>query len=263
MAQIYSGTFTIGYMDDSKTEGVDEFFEIFENVLSDQNIEYEKTYAESDKTTRFHFFNKATSFIFYQFGGVQSESDRRPRIDLGKVNGEYSEVLYALDDITVDHIVLYEIIVSSYGDIMLRMKDSAAAIDNNNGIVFVICRCNNTVEASKSGYGIYIPWQKPNEQIVNSQNCTPKMLLTSDSSYPNIVSNTGTSGSTASTTLSYIINANARISILVPICAVSSQCVSINTKIMAIAPAPITGYAVLNGQRYYCVGQVCMADDEE
>lgn len=32
---------------------------------------------------------------------------------------------------------------------------------------------------------------------------------------------------------------------------------------MAIAPAQVTGYAMLNIQRYYYVGQICMADDEE
>jgi hypothetical protein len=262
MAKIYKGTFTVGYMDDTATEGVDEFFEDLEAAFDEVGIEYKKSYAETTKSNYYDFFGGKVRLNFYQYKGIVYEQDSQIRVVL---NGT------SICGSIVDQQNLtqkYEIIISSYGDMMLRLSyanNPVQDIPNNNGVVFMICKCNNVVNPGESNVGIYAPWEAPHQGSPICQDHTPKYLLTADSDVDNhsTINNTGSAGNRSTATYTYILNTTAPITALVPIFAVSSQCVSINTKIMAIAPAPITGYAVLNGQRYYCVGQICMADDEE
>lgn len=264
MAKIYKGTFTVGYMDDTATEGVDEFFENLEAAFDEIGIEYEKNYAETSKSIYYDFFGSKVRLNFFQYKGIVYDQDRQIRVVMNGNNICGS----AIND--QNRAQKYEIIISSYGDMMLRLSyaanSTALDIPNNNGVVFMICKCNNVVNPGESNLGIYAPWEVPHQENQTiCQDHTPKYLLTADSDVDNhsTINNTGSAGSRSTATYTYILNTNAPITALVPIFAVSSQCVSINTKIMAIAPAPITGYAVLNGQRYYCVGQICMSDDEE
>lgn len=264
MAKIYKGTFTVGNLDDTATKGVDEFFEDLEAAFDEVGIEYKKSYAEKTKSNYYDFFGGKVRINFYQYKGIVHEQDCQIRVVMNGTNICGSSV-------TNQNLAQkYEIIISSYGDMMLRLSyaanSTALDIPNNNGVVFMICKCNNVVNPGESNLGIYAPWEVPHQENQTiCQDHTPKYLLTADSDVDNhsTINNTGSAGTRSTATYTYILNTNAPITALVPIFAVSSQCVSINTKIMAIAPAPITGYAVLNGQRYYCVGQVCMADDEE
>lgn len=262
MAKIKRGTFTVAYESTEYEETAAKFFEDFEELLDEAGIEYEHEYNKTKEIDYFWLFNKKISISFTCFHQKTAIKDTfTPVYIYMNLNQSWPELFAGSRSIGTTTSYNYEIILSSYGDIMLRLKETSALV-NDKDVVFVICKTNNVVNPAESDIGVYAPWTLATDDTY-MQNQTPKFLVTSDidTSVPivNNIANIQMSG----TSLNYIINSNAPITALVPICAVSSKCVSINTKIMAITPAPITGYATLNGQRYYCVGMICMADDEE
>lgn len=261
MAKIKRGTFTVAYESTEYEETAAKFFEDFEELLDEAGIEYEHEYNTSKYNDYFWLFNKKVSISFSCFHQKATISGVLTPVNIYLSLNQSWPQLFKGEGSTGTNSYNYEIILSSYGDIMLRLKESSALL-NDRDVVFVICKTNNVVSSAESDIGVYAPWTVANDDIY-MQNQTPKFLVTNDTDTSVPIVNNVASIQMSGTSLNYIINSNAPITALVPICAVSSQCVSINTKIMAIAPATITGYATLNGQRYYCVGMVCMADDEE
>lgn len=261
MAKIKRGTFNVAYESTEYEDTAAKFFEDFEELLDEAGIEYEHEYNKTKETDYFWLFNKKISISFTCFHQKATISGTDTPVNIYMSLSHSWPQLFAGTLSTGTNSYNYEIILSSYGDIMLRLKEDNALV-NDRDVVFVICKTNNVVSPAESNIGVYAPWTVANDDTY-MQNQTPKFLVTSDTDTSVPIVNNVTTEKMSGTSLNYIINSNAPITALVPICAVSSQCVSINTKIMAIAPAPITGYAVLNGQRYYCVGQICMSDDEE
>jgi hypothetical protein len=259
MAKIKRGIVKVAYQSKEYEETAEKFFEDFEEILDEAGIEYEHQYVDPDEDDFYWLYDKKFAIAFRCF---RQKTDNNGLVtdNIYLILKNSWPQLFSGESSTGTDTLYYEIILSSYGDVMVRMANGA--LENNSKIVFVICKCNNIINPSNSGIGLYAPWTQADSEGSTTQDCTPKFLVTEDTdlSIPivNNVSNANSSG-----TMHYIVNTNASITALVPITAVSSQCVSINTKIMAIAPAPITGYATLNGQRYYCVGMICMADDEE
>lgn len=263
MATIRKGTIQVAYNSTEYEQTMLDFCDKLEEALDEAGIEYDHTYESAKEREIFKLLNKTVTIEFHNFHQKTSgDSGINPeRIYLGlKASGP---LLFQGENSTGADSFPYEIIVSSYGDVLLRLGQGVNYI--NQGVIFGICRCNNTVNPSQSDIGIYVPFEMGNNYSSTGavQNCTPKYLVTNDTDLTVAVESNVGNITGSMTAMNMILNTNAAITVLSPIYAVSSQCVSINTKIMAVAPSPITGYATLNGQRYYCVGMVCMADDEE
>lgn len=169
-------------------------------------------------------------------------------------------------EITIDNFmynyfnkVAYQIVVGSKGDVIVRIPsyyDSMDSISNNSCLQFAIVKAKNTVDTKKEdSYGVYVPYTHG-----SPFNPTPKYLVTDDVTMDE--PNSGASGSTASTILQFIENDNSAVTALIPIFAVCSQCVSVNSFVMAIGNGYRTGETVLNGKKYYMVGGFAMLEGD-
>lgn len=160
----------------------------------------------------------------------------------------------------------YQLIRSDKGDVIVRIADYYAAADtlhNNSNFTFAICKVKNTVDKNTDdSYGIYIPWSHGSisSGVPIPFNHTPKYLITNDVTED--ITNSGVSGSTAVAMLQYIENDNSAVTALIPIFAVCSQCVSVNSFVMAIGNGYRTGETVLNGKKYYMVGGFAMLEGD-
>lgn len=155
--------------------------------------------------------------------------------------------------------VAYQIVVGSKGDVIVRMPSIYESMDsmiNNSFLQFAIVKAKNTVDTEKEdSYGVYVPYGHG-----SPFNPTPKYLVTDDVNVDE--PNSGTQGSTAVAMLQYIENDNSAVTALVPIFAVCSQCVSVNSFVMAIGNGYRTGETVLNGKKYYMVGGFAMLEGD-
>lgn len=147
------------------------------------------------------------------------------------------------------------------GDLIVQIEYSSStsgAIHNSADFVFAIVAVENAVSKESAGYGIYVPWLQGDRGTSNPSlmDPSPKYLITDDTT--NNMSNTGYAGSTNSP-LSYICKEGlSKITALVPIAAVCSECVSTNSWVMMLTDNYRNGYAQMNGEKYYCVGGFCM-----
>ena len=155
--------------------------------------------------------------------------------------------------------VAYQIVVVSKGDVIVRMPsiyDSMDSMINNSFLQFAIVKAKNTVDTEKEdSYGVYVPYGHG-----SPFNPTPKYLVTDDVNVDE--PNSGTQGSVAVAMLTFIENDNSAVTALVPIFAVCSQCVSVNSYVMAIGNGYRTGETVLNGKKYYMVGGFAMLEGD-
>lgn len=163
--------------------------------------------------------------------------------------------------------VAYQLIISDKGDVIVRISGdiySPDAIRNNAHFTCAIVKAKNTVDKNTDdSYGVYIPYSNggvsSGSDVVPFNN-TPKYLITNDVTED--ITNTGVSGSTAVAMLQYIENDKSAVTALVPIFAVCSQCVSVNSFVMAIGNGYRTGETVLNGKKYYMVGGFAMLEGD-
>lgn len=149
------------------------------------------------------------------------------------------------------------------GDLIVQIERGSyheMFIHNSADFVFAIVAVENAVSKESAGYGIYVPWTQggnySSESGVSKMDPTPKYLLTDDTT--DDMSNTGYAGDT-SYALRYICKEGlSKITALVPIAAVCSECVSVNSWVMMLTDNYRNGYAQMNGEKYYCVGGFCM-----
>lgn len=147
------------------------------------------------------------------------------------------------------------------GDLIVQIETGThndRLIHNSSDFAFAIVAVENAVSKESAGYGIYVPWYQGGNytSVVSKMDPTPKYLLTDDTT--DDMSNTGYAGDTTYA-LRYICKEGlSKITALVPIAAVCSECVSVNSWIMMLTDNYRNGYAQMNGEKYYCVGGFCM-----
>lgn len=161
----------------------------------------------------------------------------------------------------------YRIIIGESGDVIFKMSatgEDISTVHANADFIFAVVAVQNTIDETKAGYGVYIPYSQGGVASLGEMptpfNHTPKYLITDDTTED--VSNIGRAGATTSASLTYVINENAKITALAPICANSSECVSTNSYLMIIGNNYRSGQTELNGEVYYCDGGFCMDEGE-
>lgn len=231
------------------------------NLWEDLQSAFEfKSVSGSDASKIFAVTEKV-SLKFKNFDASEAKTDLTITVTVGDVEIEsYSTSSEYFNKFA------YQLIRSDKGDVIVRIADYYAAGDtlhNNSNFTFAICKVKNTVDKNTDdSYGIYIPFSHGSisSGVPVPFNHTPKYLITNDVTED--ITNTGVSGATAVAMLQYIENDKSAVTALIPIFAVCSQCVSVNSFVMAIGNGYRTGETVLNGKKYYMVGGFAMLEGD-
>lgn len=155
----------------------------------------------------------------------------------------------------------YKIIISTSGDLIFKApteNDDDGGVFATANVVFGIFAVQNTLHNEQAGYGVYVPYSNGGKSsgVIVPFNHTTKYLVTADTDAD--LPNSGRAGGTASTTLAFVINDNAKITALANLCANCSECVTTNSFGMIIGNSYREGETSLNGDTYYCVGGIAM-----
>lgn len=191
----------------------------------------------------------------------KSSSTENPTIK-AIVNGNELEIKQFSSNYFDPLSIGFRLIKGVSGDLIVQIELGTyhdRAVHNSSDFAFAIVAVENAVSKESAGYGIYIPWTqggKYSSESTSRMDPTPKYLLTDDTT--DDMSNTGYAGDT-SYALRYICKEGlSKITALVPIAAVCSECVSVNSWVMMLTDNYRNGYAQMNGEKYYCVGGFCM-----
>lgn len=169
----------------------------------------------------------------------------------------HTAILY---DVNIANRPIYaEIVKSVLGDISIRFGNNAP-LENHDFFVGVLLKCKNTITGVET-WGFYQP---QNMSSTSAQAFTPRLLITDDTTYENgqrLNTFKPSPNSASAVIVCSGYNPYAAITVLVPICAVSSCCVAVNTYFMLISPQMYDGDATLDGKHYHCIGLVAMLDE--
>ena len=161
----------------------------------------------------------------------------------------------------------YRIIIGEAGDIIFKVSSTeydTGTVHRNSDFMFAIVAVQNTLNDATAGYGVYVPYSCGGVGAAGAMptpfNHTPRYLITDDTTED--IPNIGRSGGTVSATQTYVINDNAKITALAPICACSSECVSTSSYLMIIGNNYRSGQTELNGELYYSDGGFCLDEGE-
>ena len=198
--------------------------------------------------------NVYLEFINWDRSGTSPENARKIYVRYNDI----STLIYTNSDIVFDPATrMYQLVKSKNNDWALQIGTSAYTKTSFETVssIFAVVNVQNT-STQDVGYGVYIPFSQ--RQMLNGicQNA-PKYLITEDvtEDIPNI--DTGS----ANSTLRYIMTSIAKLTTLIPICAISSMCVSTTAYVMMIGQRPIYGDATLNNSKYYCIDGLCLLDE--
>jgi hypothetical protein len=161
--------------------------------------------------------------------------------------------------------VYIEMIKSKKNDLLIRMYQSNGNLGKFTGrniysyASAAILHCTDVVTETDT-VGIMYP-----DGSSNNHNTT--YLVTDDTELLSFHSNNNVvlpyAGSTSSAS-NYIyggINTNAKITVMRPICGVSSQCVSKYTYHIIFTPQYLWGNATMNGKNYFFSDQIVLLDE--
>ncbi len=151
---------------------------------------------------------------------------------------------------------MYQLVKSKNNDWTLQVGvgDYTKTSFTDVSAIFAVINVKNTV-SDEVGYGIYVPRSIRQYRNVVANN-TPKYLITED-----VTQDVPNNESGSSTALSYIISSYASLTTLIPICGLSSQCISTTAQVMMIGQYPIYGDAEINNHKYFCLDGFCMLDE--
>lgn len=148
------------------------------------------------------------------------------------------------------------LVKSDSGDISIRTYNSVNYYQHDYYIGSLI-KCKDSLTDTDT-WGFIKPANITGD---SSQTFSPYVLITDDVTHPygNLVYISSGTGNQSAVYGGW--NPYAQITVLVPMCAVSSRCVGVNTYFMLFSPRMYDGFAVINGKRYYCIGGVAMLDE--
>lgn len=150
---------------------------------------------------------------------------------------------------------MYQIVKSKNNDWTLQIgtEDFTRTSFSEVSAIFAVVNVRNT-RTDEVGYGVYVPYNCKtfrNQYVLNA----PKYLITED-----VTQDIENKDQDTNRMLCYIITTAAKLTMLIPICAVSSDCISTSAYVMMIGQRPIYGDATLNNGKYYCIDGLCMLD---
>ena len=155
-----------------------------------------------------------------------------------------------------------ELIQSEKGDILISYYQPSngtviTTIERSKCVYTAIVKCNNVISDDET-YGIVMFYRGTGSHIIN-------YFITDDTK---LIQDLATNNKVVPFTNSAIIqqvftgvNTNAKITVLMPITGVASECVSVNSYTVLFTPEWTCGNAELNGKRYYFAHQFVMLDE--
>lgn len=231
------------------------------NLWADLQEAFEFKSVSGSDASKIFAVTERVSLKFKNFDSSEAQTNATITVTVRDVEVESYSMSYAYFSK-----IAYQLIISDKGDVIIRIAnnyDAADTIHNNSDFTLAIVKVKNTVDKNTDdSYGIYIPWSHGSisSGVPIPFDHTPKYLITNDVTED--ISNSGVSGSTALAILKYIENDKSAVTALIPIFAVCSQCVSVNSYVMAIGNGYRTGETVLNGKKYYMVGGFAMLEGD-
>lgn len=142
----------------------------------------------------------------------------------------------------------FKIIIGAAGDLAFQLGNASTDSVPAAGccLRFAIVNVQSTVDDSVTGYGIYAPKTVGSlGSTITPMDATPLFMYTDDTD--TLVPNTGLQGLTN--------NIRAKITALMPIVCVSSECVSTSAYYPMVSKPDIQqGYVEMEGVLYYCIG---------
>lgn len=144
----------------------------------------------------------------------------------------------------------FRIIISAAGDLVLQLDGQYGSTPAaGSGLRFGIVNVQSTVDDNVTGYGLYQPkssgGMSSSDTGVSFSNATPNRLYTDDTLL--LLSNGNLQGISN--------NPNAKITALMPICSICSECVSTSAFTAMISKPDVQqGYVEMEGVLYYVIG---------
>lgn len=155
-----------------------------------------------------------------------------------------------------------ELIQSEKGDILISYYQPSGSsvistIEREKCVYTAIVKCNNVISDDDT-YGIVMFHRGTGDHHIN-------YFITDDTElFQDFATNNRVVPITNSTTSQHLytgMNTNAKITVLMPITGVASECVSVNSYTVFFTPEWTCGNAELNGKRYYFAHQFVMLDE--
>ena len=154
----------------------------------------------------------------------------------------------------------FRLVIGAAGDLALQLLSSTSPTIPVGGtdLIFAIVNVQNTVNDSITGYGIYVPKAKGNASsngtgISTFMDATPRFMYTDDTN--DLIENGNLQF------LTY--DPEAKITALIPIVCVASQCVSTSAYVPIISKPDIQqGYVEIEGVLYYRIGGLHFIETE-
>lgn len=156
----------------------------------------------------------------------------------------------------------FRLVIGAAGDLALQLLSSVSAIPTipvgGTDLIFAIVNVQNTVNDSITGYGIYVPKAKGDANSLGAgmtfMNATPRFMYTDDTD--DLIENGNLQF------LTY--DPEAKITALIPIVCVASQCVSTSAYVPIVSKPDIQqGYVEIEGVLYYRIGGLHFIETEQ
>ncbi len=156
----------------------------------------------------------------------------------------------------------FRLVIGAAGDLALQLLSSVTSTPTipvgGCDLIFAIVNVQNTVDDSITGYGIYYPKSKGNAASTGTgvsafMDATPRFMYTDDTD--DLIENGNLQF------LTY--DPEAKITALIPIVCVASQCVSTSAYVPIVSKPDIQqGYVEIEGVLYYRIGGLHFIETE-
>ena len=241
--KIFDGTTLQSFTDTS--EYVDEVKALLKGAHT-----FEKEEADGSGGIKLYYTNNS-----YIRVGVSVEMEYGiHKLYLSVSNDDFTKIITS--DFSVSS---WEIIKSKNGDVVIRMGMVETALSQYGSHLCTLFKAKGILSGDER-WAVSTPYAVPG---VSGNSYDPYYIVTDDTedrlgANANMGSN---GGGLLGVVNSSIYNSEAKMTVLAPLFAVSSEYISQYTYMMRIAPTTQSGACSLNGQQFYCFGLIAMLDE--
>lgn len=241
--KIFNGTTLESFTDTS--EYVDEVKALLKGAHT-----FEKEEADGSGGVKLYYTNNS----YIKIGVSVETAYNIHKLYLSVSNDDFTRI------ITMDFSVSsWEIIKSKNNDVVIRMAMVETALSQEGNYVCTLFKAKGILSGDER-WAVSVPYIYPG---ANGNSYDPYYIVTDDTEdRSGANANVGNNGGGQSGVVnSSIYNSEAKMTVLAPLFAVSSEYISQYTYMMRIAPTTQSGACSLNGQQFYCFGLIAMLDE--
>lgn len=211
---------------------------------------FEKEEADSSGGVKLYY----TDNSYIRIGVSVETAYKIHKLYLSVSNDDFTRIITS--DFSISS---WEIIKSKNGDVVIRMDMAATALSQYGNYVCTLFKAKGILSGDER-WAVSTPYVYPG---VSGNSYDPYYIVTDDTEdRSGANANTGNNGGGQSGVVnSSIYNSEAKMTVLAPLFAVSSEYISQYTYMMRIAPTTQSGACSLNGQQFYCFGLIAMLDE--